>query len=210
MGFRVNVGHGSKKGIQKAHTGRPQSSQVLRLTSICTLCWMCPGSHLSLCSVGDGISAGWGTAPSKACLQSPDSMEPGTADRSSCWLVTSCPMLNSLSSSCPTQLWNVRSTLSRGIHIRALHRLHLPTGAGGGEWEMAVGVGCWISSRRRAGDPRWQLGRRGDKDGQSRALVPALGLWPTCACQDEEHCFRSAALCQVWPRSSALLCSACC
>lgn len=52
MGFRVSSGHNSKKEIQKAYTRWPQSSQVLRLTGVCTLCWMFPGSHLSFSSTG--------------------------------------------------------------------------------------------------------------------------------------------------------------
>lgn len=56
MGFRASSGHKSKKGIQKANARRPQSSQVLRLTGVCALCRIFPGSHLSSSSAGEEIT----------------------------------------------------------------------------------------------------------------------------------------------------------
>lgn len=56
MGFRASSGRKSKKGIQKANACRPQSSQVLRLTGVCALCRVFPGSHLSSSSAGEEIT----------------------------------------------------------------------------------------------------------------------------------------------------------
>lgn len=56
MGFRASSGHKSKKGIQKANARRPQSSQVLRLTGVCALCRIFPGSHLGSSSAGEEIT----------------------------------------------------------------------------------------------------------------------------------------------------------
>lgn len=136
-------------------------------------------------------------------------MEPGTAEWSWCWQASSSPMLNPCSSPQPARLRSVRTALPRRIRIHACHCLHLPAGMGG-EWGMAVGVGCWIPHGRRAqAGAACTQGRAGGGEGQSQALVPHFDLQPTCSCRDEDRGFKSAPSWHAVSHSSALLCCAC-
>lgn len=209
MGFRVSSGHNSKKEIQKAYTHWPQSSQVLRLTGICTLCWIFPGSHLSFSSTGK---------KSRGAVRGPQSWLGYSSQLSSfavprqdgarhCRRVL---LLTGSLQSHPSQLRSGKTTwpdphlpLSASPHQD--RRRRAKNGHQGGMLDVSQQKGRRVQAG--AACIQW---RTGGREGQSQALVPHLDLWPTCSCGDEDSGFRSAPFWQALLNSSALLCCACC